>query len=603
MNHLNLDSLGSVIGCFESKHLLYDVKKDQMVITYKDENAEDKQLVLEHYIDQFDFEIIHPADAELLIDALKGLLVSPKDEILDIRSKRFQDNYEWYKLILRSKADQEGHVVRFEGEILNLSEENLNDSIISDGLSKDTLTKIYNQRKMSQEIDGFLKEESQTQRTHAMFLLDLDNFGMVNTCLGQDVGDQVLQECANVLMQNFRRLDIVGRIGSDEFALFYKDAKSLFNIELLAEKLVKKLQWDLPYEDKLIHVSGSIGISVVPYHGSTCEELVMKAKDALLTAKASGKNGYHIFDSANTRLLFAKEDDEKCSFSRDKSMEEMVIEMISNGKKRNVALRAAMEIMLLNLNWHRGWILPSTKNLDLGMVPLFSCKEGYESGVFTKEESMRRISIWERLFEEKKDFSVLCEYDTNDEELRRYMIERKIYKIIYYPFSINGNYEGCIVLEECTDRMQEPEDDNLLEQLKTCCRMIDTCTIQFNKDIYNIKDIITKIQLLDNMDSYVYLVDLDDLTIKYVNRKVRFEYPQLKLGELCYPLVFSDKENCEEFLYEQMDSKDIHANGSQVLFNSMLRTWIKQSVCWFEYKSEHRVVMIIDMDISEYFIG
>lgn len=76
----------------------------------------------------------------------------------------------------------------------------------------------------------FLK--SDVRQSHAMFVIDVDNFKRVNDTWGREFGDIVLNDVAAVLRRIFRRSDYIGRIGDDEFLVLLRDVEP----ERLSEK-------------------------------------------------------------------------------------------------------------------------------------------------------------------------------------------------------------------------------------------------------------------------------------------------------------------------------------------------------------------------------
>ena len=84
-------------------------------------------------------------------------------------------------------------------------------------------------------IDGVMyagRLKSDVRQSHAMFVIDVDNFKRVNDTWGREFGDIVLNDVAAVLRRIFRRSDYIGRIGDDEFLVLLRDVEP----ERLSEK-------------------------------------------------------------------------------------------------------------------------------------------------------------------------------------------------------------------------------------------------------------------------------------------------------------------------------------------------------------------------------
>ena len=432
-------------------------------------------------------------------------------------------------------------------------------------------------------------------------ILDLDNFKSVNDCLGHSYGDRILQECASILMKSFRRLDIVGRIGGDEFVVLAKDLQAISNADIIASKLVNQLQWELPYEDRTIKVSGSIGIAIFPYHGTSYEEIFDKADEALYSVKANGKGGYRIYNSAATRAAHLSRQEELeeafAGLPMEQSIEDHVLQMLYEGSQADAAIHSALEMVLLKMDWQRGWFCPSAEKAA-GINVVSAYMNGYEYGGNTRTV----MDIYEALYQEKNSFSYIRDYDIISDDIRRYMLERGVKRILYYPFSQNGTYAGCVAFEDCREKIEDT-DENALKQIQSVCRLLDACVIQFEKKKGTLQELITELKMLDDMDQYVYLVDTNTYTLKFINRKVQEETPLIQMGATCYSMIRGLTSPCEDCIMKNLDKENPHSCCSGEMFNFALRTWIKQSASWFEKRKDGHVCMITGTDISEYFIG
>lgn len=583
------------------KILDYNAKTDVMTVRIAQENGRTSEKILPGYIENFDLTFLHPEDAELFLDVFRGLLISPKNEVIEIRSNRFDEEYTWYQMNLTSIAGVEGYVTRIVGRLVNVNEVKIREQELQALATTDGLTQIYNRNAVVEGINEFFRQTKDTDAIHAFMIIDLDNFKSVNDCLGHSYGDRILQECASILMKSFRRLDIVGRIGGDEFVVLAKDLQAVSNADLIASKLVNQLQWELPYQDSTIKVSGSIGIAVFPYHGTSYEEIFDKADEALYSVKANGKGGYRIYNSAATRAahISRQEELEKtfAQLPQEQSVEDQVLQMLYEGKQSDSAIHSALEMILLKMEWQRGWFCPSMAKVEQGMKVVSAYMNGYEYG----GDSGTVIDILEQLYREKQGFSVVYDYDITSEEIRRYMFEKGVKRIVFYPFSQNGTYVGCVAFEDC--RIQGLIEEEALKQIQSVCRLLDACVIQFEKKKGTLQELITELKMIDDLDQYIYLVDANTHTLKFVNRKVQEDTPEVRLGEKCYKMLRGQDSPCTDCIMRKLDRENPHACCSGEMFNLALRTWTKQSASWFEKKKGSQVCMITGTDISEYFIG
>ena len=209
------------------------------------------------------------------------------DVRFNISSKPEETNYIWFRIFYKSIADEEGKIVRIIGRSYNVN----GDKALQEAGKKDPLTKLYNKTETLQMIAHFLEEND--DGTHAMLLIDIDNFKGINDNFGHLFGDSVIVEVAESIKGLFRGNDIIGRVGGDEFLVFMKNTtleKTRERSKRLCEVLQKK------YSGKQLEyaISGSIGISLYPVDGRDCHALFVKADHAMYRAKQAGKNCYEI---------------------------------------------------------------------------------------------------------------------------------------------------------------------------------------------------------------------------------------------------------------------------------------------------------------------
>ncbi len=153
----------------------------------------------------------------------------------------------------------------------------------------DGMTMLLNRTTTMATIDSILEEEA--DQSHVLFMIDLDNFKNVNDNYGHQTGDRFLMQFATEIRKHFRKTDVVGRVGGDEFFVLMKNVSGTSEIAEKAEEVLAAIQ-KVCVEYAPIPLSGSIGISLFPENGKTLEELYFKADTALYEAKRKGKNRY-----------------------------------------------------------------------------------------------------------------------------------------------------------------------------------------------------------------------------------------------------------------------------------------------------------------------
>jgi diguanylate cyclase (GGDEF)-like protein len=154
---------------------------------------------------------------------------------------------------------------------------------------RDSVTGLYNHRAVHQRLDAeFHRAERQT-RPLSVIMMDLNNFKLFNDTYGHPVGDQVLKRVAHVLDTEFRKADILGRYGGDEFIAILPDT-DLPLAMVVAQRLRDRMALEGFYQEddeRAIPVTLSLGLATYPDDSTNRYELVAIADANLYTAKIS----------------------------------------------------------------------------------------------------------------------------------------------------------------------------------------------------------------------------------------------------------------------------------------------------------------------------
>ncbi len=153
---------------------------------------------------------------------------------------------------------------------------------------RDMMTGIYNKVTSEHLVSSLL---AANDTICAMLVIDIDDFKQVNDVYGHLEGDRVICAIADMLSNHFRKTDIVGRIGGDEFLVFMSGLPSMELARQKADNFLKLLKYK-PIPTYPIHVSVSIGMAITQPRSYTYRELFKQADEALYQAKRNGKGQY-----------------------------------------------------------------------------------------------------------------------------------------------------------------------------------------------------------------------------------------------------------------------------------------------------------------------
>lgn len=242
--------------------------------------------------------------------AIKEKMITAKNQSMAMAiqiSKEKEKSFELQKQFLQQSIEQNHNLERkvqqrtleLNNALEELSEANsrLKQASITDGL-----TGLHNRYYFDEKWQTEYKRAHRDQSCLSLVMLDIDHFKSINDQYGHPAGDKCIKEVTRVLVNNAsREVDVVARYGGEEFAIILPNTQ-----ELGAEKvgeIVRKEVEDLKvtWEDKVIHMTISIGISSqTPKDADylSREAMLKRADQALYEAKRGGRNRTVIYTPA-----------------------------------------------------------------------------------------------------------------------------------------------------------------------------------------------------------------------------------------------------------------------------------------------------------------
>lgn len=163
----------------------------------------------------------------------------------------------------------------------------------------DSLTGLLNRRYLYERLKDEVARSERHGHELSLFMLDLDGFKYCNDTFGHLIGDKTLRAVAETLLNTVRSMDVVARVGGDEFMVILPETPELLAIEI-AERLRSNVAKPVvlpedPAHSVLCTLTASIGIVCYPGHGKTLEILLENVDKALYRAKNHGKNRTEVY--------------------------------------------------------------------------------------------------------------------------------------------------------------------------------------------------------------------------------------------------------------------------------------------------------------------
>ncbi|WP_351088111.1 EAL domain-containing protein [Shewanella sp. S1-49-MNA-CIBAN-0167] len=162
----------------------------------------------------------------------------------------------------------------------------------------DVLTNLPNRVLLSDQLSQAMLQCRRHAQSLAVVFLDLDGFKTVNDTYGHDIGDELLIALSVRMKEALRESDSLGRIGGDEFVAVLADLIKVEDCEPVLERLLLAASDPVTVGGVIFNISASIGVTLYPRDDVDADLLMRHADQAMYMAKESGKNCYHLFDTA-----------------------------------------------------------------------------------------------------------------------------------------------------------------------------------------------------------------------------------------------------------------------------------------------------------------
>ncbi|KGJ90366.1 sensor domain-containing protein [Colwellia psychrerythraea] len=148
----------------------------------------------------------------------------------------------------------------------------------------DYLTGLPNRLQLESNLNSAIIRCERQKKLMAALFIDLDKFKPINDQFGHFEGDKVLIEIAARIKLEIRKVDLVARMGGDEFVVII-DIESIDQAKHVAQKLIAQIEQPLIIQKSSTTVSASIGISIYPDDANNAKELLEHADQAMYEAK------------------------------------------------------------------------------------------------------------------------------------------------------------------------------------------------------------------------------------------------------------------------------------------------------------------------------
>lgn len=248
----------------------------------------------EYYVGKNMRDLVHPDEREK-IQAIR--LDNGGNHTLEFRAQHADSRWLYFDCAVRNLLSQENiHGVVFNAR--EVTEKKNAQTQLQHNATHDQLTGLPNRSSFLSRLDAVISRlKRHPDAMAAVLFLDLDDFKIVNDCLGHAAGDELIIEVAKRVKGCLRKDGVVARLGGDEFTVLLEEVSDPSDALRVAQRMHAVLAEPFTLSGQEIFKDASIGIAIAS--GETSAESLMQNADlAMYRAKSRGKGCSELFDSA-----------------------------------------------------------------------------------------------------------------------------------------------------------------------------------------------------------------------------------------------------------------------------------------------------------------
>ena len=206
---------------------------------------------------------------------------------MEMLIRGYGKKYIWHLAFLEITTKPEGREALCVLANITTQREKLNQATLVS--QTDALTGLANRRGIQEQLKPIFVSESVQG---ALLIMDLDNFKQVNDRFGQQAGDTVLADFADMLIEIMPKTSFISRYGGDEFLAFLPNVDKQ-RVDEIAQAIKTALGKRFPLFVKLCQFGVSFGSVFFPDEGKDWDTLFNKVDDMLYENKRQSKTGLH----------------------------------------------------------------------------------------------------------------------------------------------------------------------------------------------------------------------------------------------------------------------------------------------------------------------
>lgn len=215
------------------------------------------------------------------------------------------------RISINSIVDDKNDITGYIGIFQDITKEKEASADLVRLAFRDPLTDLNNREAFKNKLSDAIAYSQRYNSAFGLLFIDLDYFKDVNDSHGHEIGDQLLKMVSERLLSCTRVVDIVSRLGGDEFTILVTGDVTESGLAVMASQVIKSVSEPYTIREHELIIGCSIGIALYPRDGENIEVLLKHADAAMYHAKEQGRGSFSFFDFSinekNQRLIKIKQ--------------------------------------------------------------------------------------------------------------------------------------------------------------------------------------------------------------------------------------------------------------------------------------------------------
>ena len=243
------------------------------------------------------FREIHPDDRERIKEIFRRTIATGIGECAEFRFVLKDGSIRHMESDGRAIRGADGKVSKVVVVSRDITELKQLEAELREMAATDILTGLPNRRHFLTQLEQELARVRRVEPYAAsVLMLDVDYFKLVNDAFGHATGDDALRHLGGLMQKELRKIDTLGRLGGEEFAVILPGA-DLAAAEVFAERLRQKVAGTpATHDNRAIPLTVSVGVTEMKASDTSADDVLARADRALYHAKECGRNKVTVED-------------------------------------------------------------------------------------------------------------------------------------------------------------------------------------------------------------------------------------------------------------------------------------------------------------------